>query len=121
MVNNPKISKEEFPLENGKAVIQYIDESGNLSTKSTATFMCEYIYDNDGLLLSHNVSNNPYFVEDNCNKNDGLNDSTYELNKFRKINFKLSLDTINKLNEMAEKKNITKSKLIEELVNEYYF
>lgn len=103
------ITQEEISLENGKSIIKYINEDGSLSNKSTATFMCEYIYDNEDSLVSQNIFNNPYI-----NK---YKSKIEDISKIRKIHFYLSVDTINKINILADKKNMDKSELITELIN----
>lgn len=112
MVNkNEDVEREERSLENGKAVIQYIEQDGNSSTKFTATFMCEYIYNDDGVLVSHNIFNNPYYVDKTQEK------AEEDKSKIRKLNFYLSVDTIEKLNKLANENNLGKSEMISELIN----
>lgn len=111
MVNKEDVAEEEIPVANGKYVIQYIEQDGTPSTKFKATFMCEYLYDDNGVLLSHNIFNNPHLGEDIDNSKDS------EEIKTKRITLHLSEDTINKLNELANKENKTKSEFITQLIN----
>ena len=112
MVNiNEDVEREERSLENGKSIIQYIEQDGTQSTKFSATFMCEYIYNNDGVLVSHNIFNNPYYIDKTQEKQED------DKSKIRKINFYLSVDTIDKLNKLANEKNMGKSEMISELID----
>lgn len=111
MVNKDEdVAQEEMPLANGKAIIQYIEQDGSPSTKFKATFMCEYIYNNDGVLLNHNISNNPYIIKNSDSESDN------EI-KEKRISLFLSEDTINKLDELAKVENKTKSEFITQLIN----
>lgn len=105
------VEKEELILENGKSIIQYIEQDGTPSTKFTATFMCEYIYNNEGVLVSHNIFNNPHYIDKNQDKFEE------EKSRIRKINFYLSVDTIDKLNKLSTENNRGKSEMITELIN----
>lgn len=112
MVNkNDDVEREEMSLENGKAIIQYIEQDGTPSTKFTATFMCEYIYNNEGVLVSHNIFNNPHYIDKTQETQEE------DKSKIRKINFYLSVDTIDKLNRLANENNLGKSEMISELIN----
>lgn len=112
MVNkNEDVEKEEMILENGKSVIQYIEQDGTPSTKFTATFMCEYIYNNEGVLVSHNLFNNPYYIDKTQETKEE------DKSKIRKVNFYLSADTMDKLNKLANENNKGKSEMIADLIN----
>lgn len=112
MVNKIEdVEKEEMFLENGKSVIQYIEQDGTPSTKFAATFMCEYIYNNEGVLVSHNIFNNPYYIDNTQEKHEE------DKSKIRKINFYLSVDTMDKLNELSNENNRGKSEMITELID----
>ena len=110
MVNKDEdVAQEEIPLANGKSVIQYIEQDGSPSTKFSATFMCEYIYNDNGVLVSHNISNNPYIIKNNDSESNEI--------KEKRISLFLSEDTINKLNELANAENKTKSEFITQLID----
>lgn len=110
MVNKDEdVAQEEMPLANGKSVIQYIEQDGSPSTKFSATFMCEYIYNNEGVLVAHNISNNPYF---------GANiDNSDDTPKEKRISLFLSENTINKLEKLAKANNLSKSEFITQLID----
>lgn len=112
------IDKEEFILKNGKSIIHYINLDGSPSTKNKAPFMCEYIYDDSNVLISHNISNNIYLGIGNSDKNSSY--PKEDLSKIKRIDFNLSVDIINKLEELASERNITSSKMISYLVEKEF-